>query len=52
VGDLQWASRIEYIDIDRAGDDATREDLLRLLRETQAGDMVLAWKQDRVGGKP
>ena len=45
----QWARRIEYIDIDRSGDDATREELSRLLREAQRDDLVFAWKQDRVG---
>jgi DNA invertase Pin-like site-specific DNA recombinase len=44
-----WARRVEYIDVDRAGDDATREELGRLLRDAQSGDTVLAWKQDRVG---
>src|SRR6266542_1159833 len=49
VSRAQWARRIEYIDIDRAGDDSTREELGRLLREAKSGDTVLAWKQDRVG---
>jgi site-specific DNA recombinase len=45
-----WASRIEYQDVDRAGDDfAGREALARLLAEAQPGDVVLAWKQDRIG---
>src|SRR5262249_45037730 len=46
----QWHERIEYIDKDRAGDDfAGRESLQRLLREAGERDLVLAWKQDRVG---
>src|SRR6476646_2166556 len=45
-----WAKRIEYADLDRSGDDfAGREQLQRLLRETQEDDLVFAWKQDRVG---
>ena len=45
-----WKDRIEYIDVDRAGDDfAGREQLQQLLKQTTAGDVVLAWKQDRVG---
>lgn len=44
-----WNKRVEYVDVDRAGDDAGREQLQRLMRETVAGDVVLAWKQDRVG---
>jgi site-specific DNA recombinase len=49
ISPAQWSRRIEYIDIDRAGDDATREELGRLLRDTQADDTVLAFKEDRVG---
>src|SRR5262245_61391228 len=45
-----WERRIEYPDVDRAGDDfAGREQLQKLLREAQSGDVILAWKQDRVG---
>lgn len=44
-----WKHRIEYVDVDRAGDDRGREQLQRLMTETTAGDVVLAWKQDRVG---
>jgi len=46
----QWASRVEYVDVDRSGDDfAGREALNRLLAEAKKGDVVLCWKQDRVG---
>jgi site-specific DNA recombinase len=46
----RWRDRVEYIDVDRSGDDfAGREELQRLIRETQPGDLVLAWKQDRLG---
>ncbi len=46
----RWSDRVEYVDVDRSGDDfAGREELQRLLREAEAGDVVLAWKQDRVG---
>lgn len=38
-----------YTDTDRSGDDFTREQLQRLIRETQAGDLVVAVKQDRIG---
>lgn len=45
-----WRNRIDYPDVDRAGDDfAGREQLQKLLREAQPGDLILAWKQDRVG---
>jgi len=45
-----WRNRIDYPDVDRAGDDfAGREQLQKLLREAQSGDLILAWKQDRVG---
>jgi site-specific DNA recombinase len=50
LSDIEWARRHEYVDVDRSGDDFTgRENLTRLLREAQAGDIILAWKQDRVG---
>jgi len=46
----RWSNRVEYIDIDRSGDDFTgREELTRLLREASPGDRILAWKQDRLG---
>ena len=44
-----WKDRVEYIDVDRSGDDITREDLNRLLVDAKTADVVLAWKQDRVG---
>jgi DNA invertase Pin-like site-specific DNA recombinase len=44
-----WASRIEYTDVDRSGDDFSREQLSRLVSETQTGDIVLTTKQDRIG---
>lgn len=46
----QWAKRVAYSDVDRSGDDFSgREDLQRLLREIKRGDILVAWKQDRVG---
>jgi DNA invertase Pin-like site-specific DNA recombinase len=45
-----WPNRVEYVDVDRSGDDfAGREALNRLLAEAKKGDVVLCWKQDRVG---
>jgi DNA invertase Pin-like site-specific DNA recombinase len=50
LSDLEWARRVEYPDVDRSGDDfAGREELSRLIREARPGDLILAWKQDRLG---
>jgi formylglycine-generating enzyme required for sulfatase activity/DNA invertase Pin-like site-specific DNA recombinase len=46
----EWEQRIEYIEIDRSGDDFKgREQLARLLQEAQPGDIILAWRQSRLG---
>lgn len=45
-----WASRKEFIDDDRAGDDFLgREGLRRLLAEAQRGDVVVTRDQSRLG---
>src|SRR5579863_114942 len=45
----QWKKHQPYVDVERSGDDPSREALTRLLREANEGDIILAWKQDRVG---
>lgn len=50
ITDEEFDNAIRYVDINRSGDDfAGREDFDRLLQEVQRGDVVLSWKQGRLG---
>jgi DNA invertase Pin-like site-specific DNA recombinase len=48
--DLEWARAVVYSDVDRSGGDFSgREGLTRLLDEAKPGDVIVTWRQDRLG---
>lgn len=43
-----WVAHKEYVEIDRTGDDTTRPELLKLIQETQPGDIVVSVEEKRL----